>query len=408
MYEKWIYRLREDKVFPLSDTPVDQFKEIREADQRVFIDFAKNIIAPSCGAFPASADDNVEQIQPFWISNAVAITCSPEEHLRLQQHQKVLRVHQDIEYKLPASEVLCEDTATVANAGAQRLWNLELLQVNEFCERHGLSGKGIRVGILDTGVDGEHPELSSKLKAYALVEDEREPREVVPGQEPQGMRHGTHVAGIIVSDRYGIAVGAELYVASVLNGAGGSSSWSKINKGLQWLISKNVDVINLSLGGGISQEQDDLDETFHTCVAKGIALIAAIGNVPPGSTQYPGNSPYTFSVGATTIDDLLRPRSGSSRNLPKVVAPGENIISTIPDGNGILSGTSQAAPHITALFALLKEACPSASSDDILDAISGTATHIPRVPVAHQGQGLISYENSYLHLLARTNYGNCP
>ncbi len=384
------------------------FNTVRNSGITEFVNFAAEVLAEAGPQTDVEdeSDPQAQKIEPLWLVNAVVVWGDNVQHEQLRQHPTVEMVHEDFVYPAPHFEQL----ETQAGEDSD-LWNLELLKVSKFRQDYGLTGANVKIGILDTGIDPTHPALSPRLKGFALVEEGKGPATVTkafePALEPLVYGHGTSVAGVLVSAEHGIAIEADLYVVSVLNrNRNGETTWSMVNEGLQWLISQQVDVINLSLGGGDGEGRTDLDETFRACDERGIALIAAIGNVPQGRSLYPGKSPFIFSVGAINRALALRKRSGSGDNLPAVVAPGEQILTTVPGGGTkICNGTSIAAPHVTALFALLKQAKPEIEAEVILEAIRGASSPLATAEPKHQGSGLISFEKSLQVLKERTQVG---
>ncbi len=324
-------------------------------------------------------------VLPLWVSTSIVATGPADLHDALGKLADVELVHPDYEYHLidAAPRAAMSDVEILQ---PQIPWHHEWLQISKIREDYNLTGKGCRVGVLDSGID-PGSRLNAKLRKFAHVDQGGIVNETSP-REPGQLTHGTHVCGSIAADDYGIAPDAELYVASVNNGPMGLARWSQINAGIQWLLSHDVHVINMSLGG--PGHRDDLDEALDACRAHGVAVIAAVGNLRPGKTMYPGNSSKTFSVGAFDVGGKLIMLSGSEAGQPFAVAPGAEIYSTLRgDGVGAMTGTSQATPQVTGLFALLREYAPDAPSAKILEALSGTCQALPGVPLANQGRGSI-------------------
>lgn len=209
------------------------------------------------------------------------------------------------------------------------------------------SGSGIKVAVVDTGIDTGHPDLKTNIKggvntinAWANYNDDN--------------GHGTHVAGIVaaINNNFGVVgVGPQidLYSVKVL-ARNGSGYLSDVIEGLDWAIVNHMQVVNMSLG-----TSSDV-QSFHDAVvrvnAAGIVQVAAAGN-SGGSVIYPAAYPEVIAVSATDSTDTIA--SWSSRG-PQVAlaAPGVNIYSTYKGSKyQTLSGTSMASPHVAGAAALV-------------------------------------------------------
>lgn len=215
----------------------------------------------------------------------------------------------------------------------------------------GFHGQGIKVAILDTGIDAAHPDL---IGAYAGGYDFLEMDEIP--QDDNG--HGTHVAGIIAAAAnqwgiVGIAPGAQLYALKVCDSRGRCSPGAII-QALDWAISHGMQVANSSFGG---RADEGLRQAYQRAWEAGIFLTAAAGNDGPASEcptdnrRFPASFPMVLGVGAMEQAGRIAPYSSMP---PDVVAPGSGILSTIPGGDfESWSGTSMAAPHVAGLAALI-------------------------------------------------------
>lgn len=206
---------------------------------------------------------------------------------------------------------------------------------------------GVKVAIIDTGIDLVHPDLKDNIKGgYNAINP------LKSANDDNG--HGTHVAGIVgaVDNDIGvIGVGPQvnLYAIKVLNAAG-SGYLSDVIEGLDWAIANRMQVVNMSLGTSADIQ------SFHDAIVrvnqKGITQVAAAGN-SGGSVIYPAAYPEVIAVSATDNTDTIA--SWSSRG-PEIdlAAPGVSIYSTYKGQTyKTLSGTSMAAPHVAGVAALV-------------------------------------------------------
>ncbi|MGC8929170.1 MAG: S8 family peptidase [Candidatus Woesearchaeota archaeon] len=227
----------------------------------------------------------------------------------------------------------------MANSRMKVLWNLEAIG---FYNAMDLSCDA-RIGIIDTGVDYFHNELSEnflELKGYDFVEEHYSPL------DKNG--HGTHVAGIICSKNCGIARIAKIYSLRVLdeNGAG---SEVNVMRAIEWGLKQKLDVLNMSLGS--ENASSAFEELCNYAYNSGVYLVAAAGNNYFGY-NYPAAFDCVISVAA--IDQEKRHAYFSNiSDKNDISAPGTNILSTFPKNQyAVLDGTSMACPHASAGIAI--------------------------------------------------------
>lgn len=239
----------------------------------------------------------------------------------------------------------------------------------------GYTGADIVVGHLDTGVDAAHPALAGAIANFAEFNYLGKP---VAGARPRDTDiHGTHTAGIIVGRKvgraqFGVAPDAQLASAIVIEGGDVSA---RVLAAMNWAIGLGVRILNASLGlPGYSTALVTVTQRLR---ASGVLPVFAIGNDGPGTSRWPGNYVETLSVGASDERNGVGSFSGSqifAREtkplVPDCVAPGVGVLSCIPSGKyAKMNGTSMAAPHVAGLAALLLQAAPSATTDQLEKAI---------------------------------------
>ncbi|SDP14677.1 subtilisin [Litchfieldia salsa] len=252
----------------------------------------------------------------------------------------------------------------------------------------GVTGNGVKVAILDTGIDSYHEDLSVAGGA-SFVSGE-------PNALTDGNGHGTHVAGTVSGLNnslgvLGVAPSASLYAVKVL-GADGSGTYSGIAQGIEWAISNNMDVINMSLGG--SQGSTALQQAVDNAYNNGIVVVAAAGNSGSKGKRntigYPAKYSSVIAVGA--VDNTNNRASFSSvGNELEVMAPGVSILSSVP-GNSYDSynGTSMASPHVAGAAALILAKYPTLSNVQIRERLKNTA--VPLGDSFYYGNGVIDVE----------------
>lgn len=233
----------------------------------------------------------------------------------------------------------------------------------------GNRGAGIRVAVVDTGIECTHPDLAANCGGgYNFFANLP-----FPGGIPfDDHGHGTHVAGTIAALRNGVGVvgvapEAQVVALKVL-GADGSGDYSGLIAALDWAAqpANDIDIVNMSLGG--SEPSAALEQAVHSAGAAGIVLVAASGNVGDifqllfgCPVAYPAHYPEVLATTFTDGNDAL---TGYSCTGPEVdfASPGDNITSTLPSvncafcsptGYGAASGTSMASPHLAGSVALL-------------------------------------------------------
>lgn len=261
----------------------------------------------------------------------------------------------------------------------------------------GLSGAGVDVAVLDTGIDVNHPDLRGKVVEQANFTDD-------PTAE-DGNGHGTHVASIIGGTgaaaggaRKGVAYGARLLSGKVLN-ADGSGQLSWLIEGMEWAAAQGADVVNISLGADPGDDDDPtalaLDELAKDT---GTLFVVAAGNSGPGrgTVGTPGIAASALTVGAANENGLppffsgQGPTRGTFRAKPDITAPGVAITGALhgSDGYTQMTGTSQATPHVTGAAALLRERHPDWDWQRIKNTLMTTADAKVATPMPYvEGAG---------------------
>ncbi|PLS17819.1 alkaline serine protease [Bacillus sp. M6-12] len=237
-----------------------------------------------------------------------------------------------------------------------------------------LSGKGVKIAVIDSGIDFTHPDL--KIAGGKCVLDTADDPFACSNSYKDDNGHGTHVAGIIGAQNnsigvVGIAPNAMIYGVKALDYSGLGTT-STILAAMDWCIQNKMDIINLSLS--LPVEDLAMKAMIDQAYNQGILIVAAAGNEghtaeSDQTVQYPAKFSNVIGVSATDKYNQVIQNSSIGSEI-EFAAPGNAIVSTTPvnidnDGYGALTGTSMAAPHVTAMAALYMEKYPSLTNKQI-------------------------------------------
>jgi serine protease AprX len=348
----------------------------------------------------AASDDGKEALalvsqhgrggKPLGLIRGASGALTPKEIDNLAHNPRVAAIYQDMPVKRSAGDNLL--TAYPAEVSAPSLWDL------------GRTGRGVTVAVLDSGI-AQDPDLVQPTNRILTAVNFADPLPVGV-QDPGG--HGTHVAGIIGGDGgksnreyVGIAPDVNFVDVRVLDTLG-SGSASSVIAGLQWVVAHKNDygirIVNLSLGAPATQDyvHDPIAGAVEVAWLRGLVVVGASGNGGLGLVDSPGIDPHIVTVGAVddmgtpwVSDDALPIWNGSGTPLssdpkPDVLAPGRRIVSLrvpgstldqqLPDrvvlaANGSsdfrLSGTSMATGVVSGAAALILQALPTLTPDQV-------------------------------------------
>lgn len=324
------------------------------------------------------------QAEALWVSNTVLLELDAAEALDLAENPDVEAVFEDRRFQMLPPSPAASDTAPSAPAGVVHApggarWGLDAMGAARIQKELGLDGEGVVLGHIDTGAEASHPHLKGRVKGFRdFVEDRDLP------YDDHG--HGTHTLGVMVGGGAGrsVAPKARVLVGRALDETGGGQL-SDLVRALQWMADPdgNPDTrdqpfaLNCSWGlpraelkaAGVS------DRIFWDAVQSlrdaGVVPVFSSGNEGPEVQVVPGGYPHVLSVGAHDARGAIPHFSsggmiswgGESLLRPDLVAPGKGVYSSHKGGRyRTLQGTSQAAPHLTGLLALMKQAKPGLSA----------------------------------------------
>lgn len=264
----------------------------------------------------------------------------------------------------------------------------------------GFTGEGVKVAVLDTGIDSEHPDIAGQIDDAVSF---------VPGEEVKDVNgHGTHVASTVLGTgagdgkHKGVAPDARLLVGKVLSDQGfGQDSW--IIDGMEWA-SENAKIVNMSLGSDMpSDGTDPMAEAVNRLTDEnGTLFVIAAGNRGgEGTIGSPGAADAALTVGAVDKADELAyfsskgPRYGDMGLKPDLSAPGVGIVaarSQYSSGTGYyksLDGTSMATPHVAGAAAILAEKYPEWDGTTLKQALMNTTKKLDGYQPYHVGTGRV-------------------
>jgi outer membrane protein assembly factor BamB/subtilisin family serine protease len=348
---------------------------------------------------------DADRVRDFWIFNGLAATVDATTLEALADHPAV-------------ASVTLDQTITVAEPIPAEIgepllpsWSLERVNAPDVWGEYGVRGAGVVVGVMDTGVDGDHPALADSWRGNtgdpaaswfaATGENYLEPGD--------GHGHGTHVTGSIVGtppgEVTGVAPEAQWIAAKIFRDSG-TTTTSIIHDAFEWMLAPGgdpanaPDVVNNSWGSNASNDTEFWDDVA-AWEAAGIVPVFSNGNAGPGTGTVgsPASFPHAIGVGATDEADRIAWFSsrgpavwdGVEQQKPQLSAPGYLIRSTwptdlIPAGYNTISGTSMAAPHVTGVVALMLSAAPGRPVSEIRQALVESAraeSHMAALPDAY-------------------------
>jgi hypothetical protein len=287
----------------------------------------------------------------------------------------------------------------------------------------GIRGAGVMLGILDTGVDADHPEHQNRVIQFRYVSlfpnSPHNPARDVRGFDPDG--HGTHVAGIAAGTYHGVAPEVDLYVASVIESESIRTSLGRVAAGMEWLLhqfsrpenASRPAVVNMSLGFPVQPPPGVTDLEYRLniralqtllrrLVDSNVLPVVAAGNSGAGTAGYPAAFPEALAVGAVDFSRRVANFSASGvvdqRSVPDVMGYGVNVYSSTErrcNNQAFyerMSGTSMAAPYVAGLAALYRCRSPDLTALAVRDLILDNALKLPKTSVGRSGKGLAVYK----------------
>jgi len=257
-------------------------------------------------------------------------------------------------------------TQTGATWGIDRV-DQQSLPLNQ-TYNYANTASNVHAYIVDTGVRLTHTQFTGRISnGFDAI--------TAGGNANDCHGHGTHVAGTVGGTTYGLAKGVTIHPVRVLD-CNGSGTDAQVIAGIDWVVQNHVKpaVANMSLGGDASQP---LDDAVTAAINAGVVFAIAAGNDNLSACNYsPARTPLAITVGSTTSSDARSSFSNYGTCLD-IFAPGSSITSSYGTGDSatsVLSGTSMASPHVAGAAALYLSANPTATPQQVRDALVSNGT----------------------------------
>ncbi|MFC4405498.1 S8 family serine peptidase [Haloarchaeobius iranensis] len=378
----------------------------------------------------ADRRDGVTVENRFWITNAMLLSVDTSEVTltEIAEMPTVEELHANFDVQTPEPREASSAPEAASTSGYDTTYGLDQVNATEVWDSYGTQGEGVKVAVLDTGIDPSHPDIDLYTEEPGNATypggwaEFNGSGAVIPGSEPYDADgHGTHTSGTVAGgdasgEHIGVAPGATLIHGGVLTPEGGT--FAAILGGMEWAIQEDADVMSMSLGCIVDDTAcytDSTIEPIQNAEAAGTIVIASAGNDGEGFSSSPGNVYDAVAIGASNesygIADFS---SGMTVNtsqawgdaapehwpdqyvVPDVSAPGVAVKSAQPGGSyAELSGTSMAAPHVAGVVALMESAAGSdtLSNGDIRTTLRETAWKPEGEPAENDtryGSGLVN------------------
>lgn len=275
-----------------------------------------------------------------------------------------IRNNPNVEY-VEADGVATIDGSGTYKEGSPGSWGLDRIDESDRpldgVYSWDFHGTGVHAYIIDTGIRKTHSEFGNRASADF---------DALGGDGSDCYGHGTHVAGTIGGETYGVAKGVWLHGVRVLN-CSGSGTWSGVILGIDWVTNNHISpaIANMSLGG---QPNTSVDQAVRNSIALGVTYTLSGGNdYGDACDKSPARTVEAITVGSTTSSDAKSSFSNTG-SCVDIFAPGSSITSawkTNDDATNTISGTSMAAPHVAGAAALILEENDSLTPAQVRDMI---------------------------------------
>jgi len=398
-----------------SDRGID-LDETRQAGMVVFDSLGVAVVdvdpdqETSIAAAVTATDPAIATIEPEPIFFAFADGMTPDFLAYLHGYRDA--VNHLYEQAIGAGQRTTPIGMTLAEAlknTAEATWGLLATKATD----SKFSGRGVRIAVLDTGLDLDHPDFHGRQIT---------PRSFIPGQEVLDENgHGTHCTGTACGPRnssqgprYGIAYEAEIFIGKVLTNQGSALGRSTL-AGIEWAVANGCHIVSMSLGARVRPGETYLtafETTAREAMRRNTLIVAAAGNDSRRSQglirpiSNPANCPSVLAVAALDryfrVADFSNGSVNADANVD-IVGPGVDVYSSAPEPApqpqppyfrqwsaqyDTISGTSQATPHVAGILALLRQEHPTLTAAELWRLLTSQARGLP-LPSSDVGSGLV-------------------
>jgi bacillopeptidase F len=349
---------------------------------RYYRESSKAAVMPVLEAAQNGKLPGVKILNVFWINQSILADVTPEGLDNLSHEDGVTKIYRNARTTrdpfLPARNGRLD--------GAEEAYAFDSIGVTKLAqEMPQADGRGVIVGVVDTGVDASHPALQGKIPLFYDGATQK------VGQPQDYDQHGTHVSGTIAggdrkSNNIGVAPGAKIVMAGVVE-----QGFDAMLAGMQWfldadknpVVAQKVKVVGCSWNTSGAPDQEPFYRAIAAWEASGILPVFSAGNEGNDGITNPHEYPGTFAVAAYGADGNIADFSsrgpghykGKDTQKPDIAAPGVDINSSIPGGQyEKFSGTSMAQPHVTGTVALMLQANPNLNPAQLRDLLVHTAS----------------------------------
>lgn len=264
-------------------------------------------------------------------------------------------------------------------------------------------GAGVKVAVIDTGVDAQHPDLVDAMFGGTDVSSIGDPSGFLPVGEVS--HHGTMVASLLAGRGHGedegvigVAPEAELLSVSMAFGAETLNTDDQVAAGIKWAVDAGAKIINLSLTRNSRDWPLSWDEAFLYAFENDVVVVAAAGNRADGTEQIgaPATIPGVLVVAGVDRDAVASTAASAAGLSISVAAPATDLVSAFPGGDyKVWSGSSGAAPIVSGLVALVRAKYPELDANNVINRVIETATQVGAENYSPEyGYGLIDPEKA--------------
>lgn len=297
---------------------------------------------------------------------------------------------------LGVPSVALQDTPAIADQVRERQYWLEDYRINEAWQI--TRGAGVRIAIIDTGIDATHQDLAGAIVGGADFSGLGSPDGLTPvGPE---RRHGTMVASLAagrgnngVDGVLGSAPDAELLSLSMSFGGGTISPDDQVANAVRFAVDNGADIISLSLTRNTRDWPESWDRAFSYAAANDVVVVAAAGNRGSGTVSVgaPATMPGVLTVGGVDQDGQASDSASSQGITIGVMAPSEGLVGATPGGGYVSwSGTSGATPIVAGIVALVRSAYPNLDAANVINRVLLSANRVTdTIPDPIYGYGLV-------------------